>query len=121
MTLIGTHNIQNITVSSPLSGEVRVTGDFVEGSRSTNGIFLITYSPTNDSDVLYVAKQTERNDISMDITGLIGTEYGVSVFVLEDGLPFQRVAASPKSVAVATNSDPGLWMHVHIVNTVAAK
>ena len=81
-------------------------GDFVDGSTST-GVLLIVNSPCNESDVQYhtITKQTEQNNISMNVTGLTGTEYGVSVFALENGLLFPRVVTSTKNVIMATSSD----------------
>ncbi|MGJ8945879.1 hypothetical protein AB9K17_23595, partial [Salmonella enterica subsp. enterica serovar Kentucky] len=44
--------IQNISVSSPHPGQVRVTGDFIQGSTAT-GALVIVYSQSNDSDIHY--------------------------------------------------------------------
>ena len=57
---IGTHDIQNISVSSSQPGEVRVTGDFIDGSTAT-GVLLILYSLTNDSDIHYVIESYEQS------------------------------------------------------------
>ena len=105
---IGTHNIQNVTASSPRPGQISVTGDYVDGS-TANGIILIVYSLSNYSDVQYVAKQIEKN-IQVTVTDLTDTMYRVSVFALEDGLPFPRVVTVPKIVTVATDNDQGLCM-----------
>ena len=43
------------------------------------------------------------------VNGLSGTQYGVSVFALENQLPFPRAVTSLKTVAVA-DSDQGLIM-----------
>ena len=45
----------------------------------------------------------------MSVEGLSGTEYGVSTYALENGLPFPRVVTQPKNVTVALNNDQGLW------------
>ena len=37
-----------------------------------------------------------------------GTQYSVSVFTLENQLPFPRVVASPKTVAVVADNNQGL-------------
>ena len=105
---IGTHDIQNVFASSLLLGQIRVTGDLIGGSTAT-GVFVIVYSLTNYSDVQYIAKQIEENSIRLDVTGLTGTKYGVSTFALENGLPFPRVVASPKTITVL-NSHQGLWI-----------
>ena len=83
---IGTHDVQDVVISSSLPCQIRITGDFIEGSTAT-GVLLIVYSlVTNESDIHYhaITKQTEQSNISMNVTGLIGTEYGVSVFALEN-------------------------------------
>ena len=101
----GTHDIQNISVSSPLPGQVRVTGDFIEGSTAT-GVLSIIYSRANDSNVHYISSNTHNVDISM--TGLSGTEYEISTYTLEDGLPFPRAVSLPKNVTVNSNDNQGL-------------
>ena len=88
-------------------------GDFVDGSGAT-GVLWIVCSLTNDSDIqyLHVAKQKEQINIGMNVTGLSGTEYGVSAFTLENGLPFPRVIALPANVTItaANNNDQGLLL-----------
>ena len=108
-TIIGTHDIQNVVVNSSLSHPdlIRVTGNLVEGSNAT-GIFLIIYSLTDKANVQYVATKTEQNNISINVNVLTGTKFGVSVFALEDGLPFPRVVTAPRNITMATNSDIGL-------------
>ena len=93
------HDFQNISVSSPLPGQIRVTGDLIEGSTAT-GVLIIVYSQSNDSDIHYKNSEHEgqRTDLEVNIVGLTGNKYGVSVFVLEDGLPFSRAATSPQVV-----------------------
>ena len=72
-----------------------MTGDFIDGSTAT-GLLIIIYSLTNDSDVHYIAGGHN--------SGLADSEYSISVFVVEEnGLPFERVATSPKLVAVETS------------------
>ena len=75
-------------------------------------MLLIVYSLTNESNIHYhaITKQAEQNNISINVTGLSDTEYGVSVFALENGLPFPRVVTSPKTVIMVANSDQGLLM-----------
>ena len=103
--MIGTHDIQNISVSSPQPGEVRVTGDFIDGSTVT-GVFLILYSLTNNSDIHYVIGNFEQSRsvyIDINVAGLTDTQYGVSVFALDNGQIFPRVVALPEYVTVHTN------------------
>ena len=110
--IVGTHHIQNIISISSHPGEISIMGNFIDGSTAT-GVLLIIYSLTNDSDILYHAINKgngQNNNISINVTGLIGTEYVVSVFALENGLPFPRVVTLPRTVTVilATSSDKGL-------------
>ena len=78
-------------------------------------MFLIIYSLTNESDIHYHAinkGNEQNNNISINVTGLIGTEYGISVFALENCLPFPRVVISPNTVVIlAASSDKGLQLH----------
>ena len=83
-----------------------MTGDFIDGSTAT-GLLIIIYSLTNDSNVHYITRgstsQQPRN-VHVSVPGLAGGEYGISVFVVEEnGLPFERVATSPKLVTVETS------------------
>ena len=105
---LGTHDIQNVTVTTKPSppGQIRIKGDFVDKS-TANGLFLIIYSLTDYSDIHYIAKQAEET-IDINIMNLPGTEYNVSVFSLENGLPFERAVTSTKNVNVTTTSDQGL-------------
>ena len=103
---VGTHDIQNISVSSPLPGQVRVTGDFIEGSTAT-GVLLIIYARANDSNVHYILSNTTQN-IDARVAGLTGTEYEVSTYALENGLPFPRAVGLPQLVSVNTGDNQGL-------------
>ena len=101
--MIGTHDIQNISVSSPQQGEIRVTGDFIDGSTAT-GVLLILYSLTNDSDIHYVIENYKQSrSIDINVAGLTSTQYGVSMFALDNGQIFPRVVALPEYVNVHTN------------------
>ena len=95
----GTHDIQNIVAISQLPGQISVTGELISGSTAT-GVLVVVYSLTNSEDIHYIAKQTEGNIISLDVTGLTGAEYGVSTFALENGLPLPSVVTSPKNITV---------------------
>ena len=110
-SITGTHDIQNVTVTSSPVGQIRVTGDFVDGSTAT-GVLLVIYSLDNDSDVYYniIDKEADGN-IRMDImlTDLTGSQHRVSVFALENGLPFPRVVTLPKNATVGNNNSRGLF------------
>ena len=114
---LGTHDVQHVVINSSLPDQIRVTGEFVDESSAT-GVLLIIYDITNESDTHYhvITKQPEQNSISMNVAGLTGTEYGVSVFALENGLPFPCVVTSPKNVIMAVTSAQGLTMHpIHMI------
>ena len=111
--IVGTHHIQNIISISSHPGQISITGNFIDGSTAT-GVFLIVYSFTNESDIHYHAihkGNEQNNNISINVIGLTATEYGISVFALENGLPFPRVVTSPRTVIVLTASnDQGLQL-----------
>ena len=89
-------------------------GNFIDGSTAT-GVFLIVYSLTNETDIHYHAINNgneQNNNISINVTGLTGIEYGFSIFALENCLPFPRVVTSPNTVVIlAASSDKGLQLH----------
>ena len=94
--MVGTHDIQNVSVNSSHPGEIRVTGDIIDGSPVT-GVLVIVYS---HSDVYYIASSLadQEQDLYITVTGLTDTHYKVSTFTMENGLPFPRVVALPSSV-----------------------
>ena len=100
--LIGTHDIQNILVTSPTPGELRVTGNFIDRSTAI-GLLVIVYSLTNDSDVHYLSGRVHSQMIEANMSGLTDSQYNVSIFVIEEnGLPLSRVAALP--ILIKNNS-----------------
>ena len=102
---IGTYDIQNISVSSPSPGEVRVTGDFIDGSTAT-GLLVIIYSLNNESDVHYhnVSRTSHEQRFEDHFTALYGDRYNISVFVLDEvGQLFTTAAANPKNVSVVSD------------------
>ena len=104
----GTHDIQNVVAHSSLPGQINVRGDAISGATAT-GVLVIVYSLSNYNDLHYISERTEGNSISLDVTGLAGSEYGVSAFALENGLPLPGVVASPKNITVLISRE-GLWI-----------
>ena len=79
-----------------------MTGSFTDDSTAT-GVLVIVIG---DSEVIYHKASKDGTDKIKGalITGLAGGEYSISVFVVEENrLPFERVATSPKLVAVETS------------------
>ena len=101
----GTHDIQNVVARPSLPGQISVRGDVISGATAT-GVLVIVYSLSNFNDIHYIAEQTMGDSISLGVTGLTGTEYGVSTFPLEGEFPFPRVVTSPKNITVL-NSHKG--------------
>ena len=95
----GTHDIQNISVSSPQPGEVRVTGDFINRSIATGVLAVII----TESQIFYHFVERGRNVEAFNdtIQGVVGGEHSISFFVVEEsGLPFNWTASMPKVVTV---------------------
>ena len=63
-SILGTHDLRNVAVNSSLPGQIRVRGDFLDGSTAT-GVLLIIYSLTTDLYVHYIAKQKEAERVSI--------------------------------------------------------
>ena len=95
--LLGSHDFQNFSVSSPSPGEVTVAGDFISGSLAI-GILVIVYA--NDSNIQY--EFIPRSEIPKAfVTSLPDGRYEVSVYVVEEnGSPFRRSAALPRNVSL---------------------
>ena len=103
LLIIDTHDIQDIQIYSPSSGQVRVSGVFVQGATAM-GILVIIYPLDHVNLNMYyfeAFKAMITNVITTTITGLSAGQYGISVFILEDGgLPFNRSATAPKRLFV---------------------
>ena len=68
-------------------------------------------SSSSKDIIYYISKQAKFDRIGLNVTGLTESEYGVSTFALENGLPFPRVVASPRNIAILSNSHRGLWTY----------
>ena len=98
--LAGTHDVQNISVSSPRMRSIAVTGDFIQGSTAI-GVLIITINGTNGTQYHLCHRSGDNAQVEDTISGLAGGDHRVSVFVLEQsGYPFNRSATTPKSVFV---------------------
>ena len=96
----GTHDIQNITVSSSSPGEISVTGNFVDGS-TTNAILVVVYSDRLSKAYYMFSPPSNGDRLTTNLSGLPSGPYNVSVFVVEgSGLPYNRSATTPRSVSV---------------------
>ena len=88
-----------MSIDSPSPGEIRFSGDFINGSKAT-GVLAVVLST---SKVLYHLVQREGSGLHVDdiITNVAGGDHVVSVFVVEEnGLPFTRTASTPRVVSV---------------------
>ena len=85
-----------------------MTGDFIKGSTAT-GVLIIVYSQSNDSDIHYKSSECEGQSTEANVVGLTGSRYDVSVFVLEDRLPFSRASTSPYLVHINTLTHQGMY------------
>ena len=75
-----------------------MTGDFIDGSTAT-GLLIIIYS-RNITEYQLVKR---RVNLEAVISGLLGGDYQVSVFVVkENGLPFSRTASKPKQITISS-------------------
>ena len=90
-----------MSVSSPQPGEVRVIGDFIDGSTATG--VLAVFVDFSSSEIFYHLVKQGNNKQQFDgtIQGVVGGEHSISFFVVEEsGLPFNRTASMPKIVTV---------------------
>ena len=102
---IGTHDIQNISVSSPLPGTVRVTGDFIQGSTATR-VLTILYR-RNDSHIFYDLVPTRLgtgNTVLVNITGVDGGTYDVFIYAVEGNGTYTLVTGEPQVIVVDSSN-----------------
>ena len=89
---VGTHDIQNISVSSPHPGQVMVTGDFIQGSTAIGLLVAVN----NESYTQY-----HRGILDVIIKGLSAGRYTVSIFsILINGYPSERAATGQRIIEV---------------------
>ena len=76
---------------------------FVQGATAM-GILVIVYPFDHVNVNVYyfeAFKTMTTNTITTTLSGLSASQYGISVFILEDGgLPFNRSASAPKRLFV---------------------
>ena len=99
----GTHDIQRIEATSPHPGSIRVTGNLVDNTNAT-GVLIVVSSSSN---VQYIIDSPADLNINVTLNVSTGGEYSVSVFALENGQPFPRVAALPRRVTMNGSNDQG--------------
>ena len=77
-----------------------MTGDFVDGSSAT-GVLAIVNSRMN---TYYYLIRSDKLTLQESLSGVVGGEYFVSVFLVEeDEMPFERAASKPRAVSVANS------------------
>ena len=99
---IGTHDISNILITSSYPGVITVTGNIIN-KLSSIGILTIVYSLTDDFSTYYNFSPYPSIQFGANFTveGLPADRYGVSIFVIkENGLPYNRAAATPKTISI---------------------
>jgi hypothetical protein len=107
----GSHDFQNITMSSSRRGEISVTGDFIPDS-SAIGILIVAYSADSDTNIDYNFIHRSSIHTTTSMSSLPSGQYEVSVFVMEgNGLPFNKSATAPRNVSLVEGSLHDLIIH----------
>ena len=90
-----------MSVSSPQPGEVRVTGDFIDGSTAT-GVLTVSVDFSTSKIFYHLIKRgNNKQQFDDTIQGVVGGEHSISFFVVEEsGLLFNMTASMPKVVTV---------------------
>lgn len=113
----GTHDIQNINLSSSSAGEISVTGNFINGSTATAMLVIVYSDRLSDVYYMFSPSSSKQEKVMTIVTGLSSGLYNVSIFVVkENGLPFNRSATTPRSVSV-TEGGRGKLIHYHCMYT----
>ena len=110
---IGTHDIQNVSVSSPQPDQVRVTGHIIQGSTISDVLLVI-----NCTDKDPIEHRIQKLDRVLDsvVSGIPVGQCTVSVFIIDrDGEPFGRAAAVFSNVTIVSVGKCGcivIYMHM---------
>ena len=95
----GTHDIQGLLITSPLPGEIRVTGDFIQGSTATG--VVIADLVLSDIHFYLLLRDNEQLELGGTISNLVDGQHTVSAFAVDkNGLPLSRTATIPQNVLV---------------------
>ena len=109
---VGTFAVHNISATSGAPGELRVNGDFIANT-SAVGMLAIVYSTGNDSDIHYTEVRLPQTEIQL--AGLSGDTYSISVFTLEEnGLPFNQSAHYLRKIDIHT----GIYLILHVCTCI---
>ena len=100
----GTHDLQNNSVTSPLPGIIRVTGNFIQGATAT-GVLMILYRRT-DSHVLYklTPRRLGKGYALVNITGVDSGTYDVFVYAVEGNGTYSPATVEPQFVLVDSSN-----------------
>ena len=105
---VGTHDIQNITVSSLRPDEISLTGDIIDGSNITDLLVLI-YSVTSERYLFHpyhFGPSIKKLDII--VSSIPEGKCFIWVFALYDNNKlFERPATGAMPVVVASSEDVG--------------
>ena len=109
----GTHDVQNISITSAIPGELEVSGYLLLHGTARGVLVMLYFLDLNLINYRYFQivrrSETDNNIISAKYQELNGGHYCVSIFILEEnGLPFGRSAISPKVVEIE-HSDLGKY------------
>ena len=103
MNFTDTHDIQNISVSSPLPGAVRVTGEFIQRSTAT-GVLILLYRPRD----LYVTYDLiSRKDMLVTDIHVGNGSYEVFAFDVEGNGTYSSATVKPIVVDVMPSDSDG--------------
>ena len=96
---LGTHDIQDISITSPSAGTIWITGNFIPDSPAVG----IVVAVLNTSKISFYLLRREGNQLGNEgiLSNIEGGQHMVSVFVVDrTGLPFNRAATIPQNVVV---------------------
>ena len=102
MFLLGTHYIQNISITPGGSpGEARVSSHFVDGTNLLGYLAIAN----GDLNVGYMVARRRRRIQQVDtITNLASSEYNTSIFAInQNGLPEMLPASLPRNVVITAS------------------
>ena len=96
---LGTHDVQHVSIVSPLPNILKITGAFIRGSTSIGVLAVMVPIDTQLDPIYRFITRESTTSLGVEDNRVPGGDYSISVFVVEEsGLPFTRTVSAPINV-----------------------
>ena len=116
LILLGTHYIQDISVSNSTPGQINISCKFLVKDDLATGFLAVIHSTKDRDNVHYLITQnSNQTSVQGSLNNLQKGTYTVILYTIgEDGLPLRRAAGFPQNLSVL---EEGIILHVILTST----